>query len=449
QAQNQALEIQESIGDRRGEATSLRNLGALDRRQGFYRRAIGRQRRALKISRALGDRRGEAGALDALGRLHRILGQFDQAIEFHSQALALDRELGDRQGESSALTNLGNAHFKQGDADQALTFYQQSLTLDRETGDRRGERASLGNIANVQIRRGRLSDAIAINQQALELAEELEDLPGQTTALTNFGVIYSAQEDHERAIATHERALELARTLKDSALEAAVLHNLGQALERAGRLEGAEKVFRQAIAVQDRRRSALGNSDAEKISIFEEQSKTYRALQRVLIATNQPEAALEIADHSRSRSLVDFIVGSPRRPTQPLGVAAIKRIAQEQQATVLLYSNLSDTQLAAWTVSPDGTVTLHPINPEALGLAIADTTTQARQDATNPLGDAMALWASRVRSDASEEGGQLRAGGSLGSGLKDAYQLLIAPVASALPTDPDAKLIIIPDRELA
>ncbi|MEM6500507.1 MAG: tetratricopeptide repeat protein [Cyanobacteria bacterium P01_C01_bin.89] len=447
-AQEQALEIRQSIGDRRGEATSLRNLGAVDRRQGFYRRAIGRQRRALEISRALGDRRGEAGALDALGRLHRILGQFDQAIEFHSQALALDRELGDRQGESSALTNLGNAHFKQGDADQALTFYQQSLALDRETGDRRGERASLGNIANVQIRQGRFAEAIAVNQQALDIAQELEDLPGQATALTNFGVIYSAQEDHERAIATHERALELARTIKDPALEAAVLHNLGQALERAGRLGGAEKVFRRAIAVQDRRRSALGNSDAEKISIFEEQSKTYRALQRVLIATDQPEAALEIADHSRSRSLVDAMIGKSLGTTKPLGIAAIKSLAEEQQATILLYSNLSDTQLAAWTVSPDGTVTLHPINPEALGLAIADTTTQARQDATNPLGEAMALWANEVRSDASVEGAVQRPGQTLGSGLQDAYQLLIAPVESTLPTVPNAKLIIIPDREL-
>ena len=448
-AQTQALEIQEAIGDRRGEATSLRNLGALDRRQGLYRRAIRRQRRALEFSRVFGDRRGEAGALDALGRLHRILGQFDQAIDFHSQALALDRELGDRQGEASALTNLGNAHFRQGDADQALTFYQQSLALDRETGDRRGERASLGNIANIQIRRGRFQEAIATNQQALDIAEELEDLPGQATALTNFGIVYSAQGDHSRAIAIHERALEFARTLKDPALEASVLHNLGQAMERSGQLEGAEKVLRQAVTVQDRRRSVLGNNDAEKISIFEQQVKTYQALQRVLIVANQPEAALEIADHSRSRSLVDAIIDQPIGTTQPLAIAAIKKLARDQNATILLYSNLSDTQLAAWTVSPQGKVTLHSINPKALGLAIADTTNQARQDATNPLGEAMALWANEVRSGTSEEGAALgRSGGALGNGLRDAYQLLIAPVASTLPTDPDAKLIIIPDREL-
>ncbi len=449
-AQGQALEIQESIGDRRGEATSLRNLSELDRVEGRYRRGIGRYRDALEISRVLGDRRGEAAALDGLGRLHRVLGQFELAIELHRQALALDEQLGEREGQANSLTNLGNAYFRLGDSDQALAFYEKSLALDRERGSRRGERVSLGNMANVQIQSGQWSAAIATNQRVLEIAQELGDREGEATALTNFGIVYSAQGDHQRAIATHQRALEMAQALKAVALEAAILHNLGQALERSGQLDEAEKVLRRAITAQDRRRSTLKEQDAEKIALFERQAKTYQALQRVLIATDQPAAALEIADHSRSRSLVDAIIDKPIGTTRPLAIATIQQIAREQDATILLYSNLGDTQLAAWTVTPQGEVTLHSINPEALGLAIADATDEARNDATNPLGGVlMAMWANDVRNGAAQDGDASQGvNNTFGSGLQNAYQLLIAPLASALPTTPDAKVIIVPDREL-
>lgn len=450
QVQEQALEIQESIGDRRGEATSLRNLSELDRVGGRYRRAIRRQQRALQISRTLGDRRGEASALDGLGRLYRVLGQFEQAIEFHQQALKLDEELGDRAGQASALTNLGNAHFRKENVAQALIFYHQSLVIDRELGSRQREGKSLGNIANLYIYLGQFQEAIVINQQVLEIAKELGDQSREATSLTNFGMIYSAQGEHSKAIAIYQEALELAQILKDSALETSILHNLGQALERSGQLDQAEKVLRRAIKAQDRRRETLGDNDAEKITLFEEQLKTYQALQRVLIASNQPEAALEIADHSRSRSLVEAMANKPIGTTKPLAIAQIKKIAQQQNATILLYSNLSDTQLIAWTVSPAGTITLHSINPQAMGLTTTAVSRQSRSDATNPLGEAMAVWANRVRSDASEEGDQLRGTGSgFNSGLQDAYRLLIAPLNAALPSESNAKLIIIPDSDIS
>ena len=57
------------------------------------------------------------------------------------------------------------------------------------------------------------------------------------------------------------------------------------------------------IQVWESMRQMLGSNDANKISIFEEQARTYRLLQQVRVAQNNPIAALEIAERGRPAPL--------------------------------------------------------------------------------------------------------------------------------------------------
>src|SRR4028119_698992 len=93
------------------------------------------------------------------------------------------------------------------------------------------------------------------------------------------------------------------------------------------------------IQVWESMRQMLGSNDADKVSIFEEQARTYKLLQEVRVAQNNPIAALEIAERGRARAFVDLL-------TQPLSSGSanpvitaapnqdqIRQIAQEQNAT--------------------------------------------------------------------------------------------------------------------
>ncbi len=61
------------------------------------------------------------------------------------------------------------------------------------------------------------------------------------------------------------------------------------------------------IVTQELLRQTGAGNDANKVSIFEEQARTYRTLQQVFVAQNQPNAALEIAERGRARAFVELL----------------------------------------------------------------------------------------------------------------------------------------------
>ncbi len=54
-------------------------------------------------------------------------------------------------------------------------------------------------------------------------------------------------------------------------------------------------------------RATLGANDRNQISIFDQQARTYRLLQRVLVAQKKTDAALEIAERGRGRAFVALL----------------------------------------------------------------------------------------------------------------------------------------------
>jgi len=84
--------------------------------QDRYQDAIELYQQALPLYRELGDRLGEANTLRSLGDAARMQDRYQDAIELYQQALPLYRELGARLGEARgllgnglALTSLGSA----------------------------------------------------------------------------------------------------------------------------------------------------------------------------------------------------------------------------------------------------------------------------------------------------------------------------------------------------
>ena len=74
---------------------------------GDYPAAAGLLERALALYQDLGDRRGEADALRNLGRVRYVTGDYPAATDLLERALALYQDLGDRRGEAGALHDLG------------------------------------------------------------------------------------------------------------------------------------------------------------------------------------------------------------------------------------------------------------------------------------------------------------------------------------------------------
>ncbi|MFB2838870.1 tetratricopeptide repeat protein [Floridanema evergladense] len=454
----QSLEIAKEIGNRQLEGKSLGNLSNVYRSLGDYRKAIDYSQQSLSIARKIGDRKDEGAALSNLGAAYSSVGDYRQAIEYHRQSLAIAREIDNRQGEGIALGDLGLSYNSLGEYSKTIEYHQQSLIIAREIGDREGEGLALGNLGLAYFHLGDYPKAIEYYKQDLAIARKIGNRQAEGTVLGNLGVAYNSLGDSHQAIEYHQQALTIARSIGDLKGEAVALNNLGNAVYSSGHLAQAEKILFQGIEVWESLREKLGNDDANKVSIFEEQARTYRTLQKVLIAQNKTTTALEISERGRGRAFIELLTrrlsANPKEiiPAASLNptIAQIKQIAQKQNATLVQYSIVGDefkiqgrvqgkeSELYIWVIKPTGEVNFRKVDLKPLwqqqNTSLAELVTNTR-DSIGVRSRATAIIA-------------LKPGVNEKQRLQKLHEILIKPIADLLPTDANNHVIFVPQREL-
>ena len=461
--QQQSLAIKREIKDRLGEGHALGSLGLAYFSLGDYAKAIEYQQQSLALAREIKDRLEEGESLGGLGLAYISLGDYAKAIEYLQQSLALAREIKDRQGEGRALGGLGGAYFSLGDYAKAIEYYQQSLALTKGIKDRLGEGNALGGLGGAYFSLGDYAKAIEYYQQSLAIAREISDKDGEGNVLGNLGIAYNALGDYAKAIEYLQQDLAIAREIGDKDGEGIALNNLGLALLNSGNLSQAEKILSAGIEAREALRERLGNNDAYKVSIFEEQARTYRTLQQVLIAQNNPNAALEIAERGRARAFVELLArrnatlsNSANSPIAPPTIEQLQQIAKEQNATLVEYSRITDnfkikgkeeaheSELYIWVISPTGEVTFRRSDLKPLwqkqNTTLADLVYTSR--------DSLGVRDLPIVGVVPRPGFQQRQETNLAEQLKQLHQLLIEPIADLLPTDSNTRVVFIPQSSL-
>lgn len=139
----QALSIYQDIGSRFGESHTLGNLGtALYLQQKDFRILSRGQvnrlemlkveqvyERRLTIAREIGDRRGEANTLMNIGLIRYDFDKVRDAIKFHERAGAIFHEIGDLRGEGKAHWNVSLAYEKHADYKRANAHARAALQI--------------------------------------------------------------------------------------------------------------------------------------------------------------------------------------------------------------------------------------------------------------------------------------------------------------------------------
>jgi predicted ATPase/transcriptional regulator with XRE-family HTH domain len=168
-------------------AMVLHGIGTLTWSQGANAGAERYFAEALGIFRELGDQRGIANMLNNLGISALPRGDSVKARSLHTESLAAYRDLGDRWGEALALSNLGLVSLSEGEYSDAESLLDESLRLRRELGDRQGIAQCLNNLGTVMRCMGREEQAISSHGQALAIFEELGDRWSVALAQANIG----------------------------------------------------------------------------------------------------------------------------------------------------------------------------------------------------------------------------------------------------------------------
>ena len=207
------------------------------------------QTQGLAVWRELGDKRGIAEALNNLGVTTRDRGDRARGKVLVEESLALFRELSDQRGVAHALNNLAEIARDDGDHARARALFEESVPLFEAIEDWRGLSHSLDNLGGILTTQGEYVSAETMYGRSLRLAEELGDMHAIATVLRSLGGVAHHRHDHGRASRFYEDSVARFREMNDGFCLARSLIGFALASHDAGDDERARSLGDQGVAL--------------------------------------------------------------------------------------------------------------------------------------------------------------------------------------------------------
>ncbi|MGJ5629436.1 CHAT domain-containing protein [Nostoc sp. CALU 1950] len=440
--------------------------------------------KALKLYQEIADNENQILMFEKLGNTYYCISDYTQAIKFYSQALQIAQKINYYQKQVKSLAHLGNIYNLLADYDTAMKYYNEGLEildqyqdtqLKAETLQSRGDIYRLQNKYPEAIKD--LSQALAIDKNASNIAKTKVNLANiyyssgdynkaieyyndaskfiPSEASGGLGNVYLALGDIVKAMQLYQQSLAKAQQNEDQEAEGSALNNLANALRQAGKLPEAEEYLRAAIDIWENLRIKL--DDANKISIFEKQTRTFRLLQEVLIVQTKISQALEISERGRARAFIDLLTQrlftnktEPSKITAP-NIENIQQIARNQNATLVQYSIITDefkingkqqtkeSEIYIWVIKPTGEVSFRKVDLKNFhqkdNIKLIDLLVSRSRQAMGVRSPSIEMVLTPDSAKAETR-------------LKQLHQLLIKPIADLLPIKESDKVIFIPQSSL-
>jgi CHAT domain-containing protein/Tfp pilus assembly protein PilF len=281
-------ELAATQDDRLTVANAVGAMAGVAREQGDFVRARALYEDATTLRRGVGDGRGMAADLNNLGLVVEALGDVEGAEQLYRQALEANAQGGRKGPRAANLLNLANLASVNGDYARAGRWYDEARAIRETLGEPFELAVVLHNSGLLAERRGDYSKAIGSLSEAAELYEETgaeADAVRARLALVN--VLRSAGRpqaaiDQLKAV---ERLIESAQLTPSVEGELAVAR--AEVAMMLNNLREAERSYSQAIALfraaGDRRGQALAEEGLGLWYLHQERaSKALPWLQRAL-----------------------------------------------------------------------------------------------------------------------------------------------------------------------
>ena len=464
----QSLPIIRQLKNQSLEVEILGNLGFCYEETNNYSKAIEYQKLSLALARQTQNSRREGIALIHLGRSYQSIGRLSQARKSAEQGLDVVRAIKSRDQEVFGLETLSNIYVASAEHRKAIEAQTERIVIAQQYKVKTVEGGF--NAVSVNIEQAKKFDPAKSIQQDYQLyhdrlktlgfaiasiklteANITEFMPHIKESWLQLGDAYFKTHDYSRALAFYQAGLDqdFDKGYSFSFFDIKLLGKIGNTLAQTGQFTEAESMLRLALNYGEIFRTGLGYSaassnqkewtDTQRIALAERQVKDFQELQQVLVRQNKTDTALELSEESRARTFVELL--SARIAARPLGknlpaapkLDEIRQIAKAQDATLVQYSLAGPDLLYIWVIKPDGEIAFKSVDLKEASLK--ELVAQNRQR----LGVRASI---RVASNPDI------AKNADNQELRELHKLLIEPIASELPTNPDHRVIFIPQGEI-
>ncbi|MEU4351104.1 BTAD domain-containing putative transcriptional regulator [Streptomyces sp. NPDC023838] len=207
------VELSRRIDSRGAWGVSQRNLGQVLSLLGRSDEALDRLTDALAVHREIGDRGGEAETLRALADWHLDQDDLAAALDLAAAAASLADDIGGTRLSSAALQSLARVHARRGDPAEAERAYDRAQAQAELAAARHTQATILLGRAEVRLLSGRLADAETHAQSALTRArtEGYRIIEGQALTILGRTDLARGRADEAAGLAAQAAAV-LAQT---------------------------------------------------------------------------------------------------------------------------------------------------------------------------------------------------------------------------------------------
>ncbi|KAM7368634.1 hypothetical protein PAMP_012954 [Pampus punctatissimus] len=354
------LTVAQSLNHIQDQDKAYRGLGNAHRSMGSLQQALVCFEKRLVVAHELGgEGGGKAQAYGELGTLHSQLGNYEQALSCLEHQLNIARTAGDKSLEAEASDILGGVYQLMADNETALQWHQRALNIAEQTGCVRSQGRAYGNLGLTYEALGNYERAVVFQEQHLSVAAQTNDLIAKTLAYGSLGRTHHALQNYAQAVMYLQEGLRLAEQLGRREDEAKIRHRLNAQVYCEDKIRDLLLQLYRASTLFETIRHETQHCTDYKLSLFDLQTSSYQALQRVLVSLGRHDEALAIAERGRTRAFADLLVerqkGSQHAasadPYIPVTVEHILETVNGQRAMVLYYS-LAGGFLYSWLISP-------------------------------------------------------------------------------------------------
>jgi class 3 adenylate cyclase/tetratricopeptide (TPR) repeat protein len=266
------------------EAECLWNIGVAACNKGEFSTASQMLDEALVIFRRLNNLSGEAVVMGQQGVVYYSAGDFDRAKESFEGALVPFQAMGHRTREATMLNNLGAIASEQSNFSGSYRLQTRALSLYKAAEDKYGIVTTSNNMADNLRDVGLYEQAMVYYKLSLDTLATTNDRFIETSLRSSLCRFYSLQSDFPSAIREGEMGVSASNESGAVFYRSYVLGRLAAAYTLAGRLKDAERIFNEAIAVQEQ----LGLAD----NVIESKA----GLARVALLRSDLPAAQELVE---------------------------------------------------------------------------------------------------------------------------------------------------------
>ena len=207
---------------------------------------------ALALYEELGDESGAGWAEARIALAVFTLGRDDEVALHGKRAVDRLESAGDSEDLAEALWVVGWYHWRRGDLDEGEPLLRGSMAVAERLGDDFHRAQAMHWLGLLLRERGRLAEALAMVEESFRLAKEQGD----------FGLVHRMYNNVASTLADfasdYGRAEGIVRDGIEMARKAGARHNLGwqlgtlgDVLIELGRLEEADQVQREAVALAE------------------------------------------------------------------------------------------------------------------------------------------------------------------------------------------------------